>query len=199
MNDLFSPYRLVLASGSPRRQELMKGLNIPFEVIVKEGIIEEYSASMPVKEVPVFLAEQKCDAYKDLLQEDDCVVITADTVVILEGEILGKPVDAEDACAMLQALSGKSHVVVTGMCIAQGERRCCFSSETIVHFSALSKSEIKHYVAHYKPFDKAGAYGVQEWLGYIGVASIEGSYFNVMGLPVHLLYRQLQEFFLSKK
>ena len=189
-------YKVVLASNSPRRRELLGGLGIPFEVNVLPNISESYPDTLPADETAEYIAREKGDVYKNGIDED-VLVITADTVVICDNEVLGKPVDAEDACRMLRLLSGRTHHVVTGVCLTTASRQRSFSVRTEVTFKQLSEEEISYYVTHYKPFDKAGAYGIQEWIGYIGVTGINGSYFNVMGLPVQRIYEELKQFFLT--
>ena len=189
-------YKVVLASNSPRRRELLGGLGIPFEVNVLPNISESYPDTLPADETAEYIAREKGDVYKNGIDED-ILVITADTVVICDNEVLGKPVDAEDACRMLRLLSGRTHHVVTGVCLTTASRQRSFSVRTEVTFKQLSEEEISYYVTHYKPFDKAGAYGIQEWIGYIGVTGINGSYFNVMGLPVQRIYEELKQFFLT--
>ena len=188
MND---KYRVVLASNSPRRKELLAGLGMPFEVRVLDGIDESYPDTMPVSEVALHIAGLKADAYRTTMASDE-LIITADTVVIVGDEILGKPHSEADAIRMLKLLSGRTHQVTTGVClIAEGwEKR--FSVTTDVTFKSLSDEEIHYYIDNYKPFDKAGAYGIQEWIGYIGVTALKGSYYNVMGLPVQRIYEALQ-------
>jgi len=180
---------LILGSKSPRRQELLGGLNIPFEVRTKETD-ESYPASLPSHEVPEYIAKLKAAAFADLSAED--TLVTADTVVIVGDEILGKPHTREEAITMLRKLQNRTHQVVTGVCIRHGEKQISFSDETIVHFTALTDDEIAYYIDNYRPYDKAGAYGVQEWIGYVAVDSMEGSYFNVMGLPIHKVYQALK-------
>lgn len=185
--------RIILASQSPRRQELLKGLGLDFEVIVKEDIDEDFDPEMPFDDVPVFLAKKKASAYNDLL-DSNSLVITADTIVCTATEILNKPADAKEAAQMLRSLSGKKHEVITGVCIKTKEKEECFGSASVVYFANLTDKEIEYYIANYQPFDKAGAYGIQEWIGYIGITRIEGSYFNVMGLPIQLVYSKLKNF-----
>lgn len=182
--------KLVLASNSPRRRELLAGLGIPFEVRILNGIEESYPSSMPVSEVALHIAGLKAEAYRSKMASDE-IIITADTVVIVDDEILGKPVDKADADRMLRLLSGRTHQVMTGVyLVAEGwEKR--FSVTTDVTFKILSDEEINYYITTYKPFDKAGAYGIQEWIGYIGVTALKGSYYNVMGLPVQRIYEAL--------
>jgi len=184
------PYHIVLASNSPRRKELLAGLGFPFEVRVLDGIDESYPATLPVAEVASYIANLKAEAYRKAMKPDE-LIITADTVVIVDEEILGKPHDEADAVRMLQLLSGRTHQVTTGVClIAEGwERR--FSVTTDVTFKTLTEKEIDYYIQQYHPYDKAGAYGIQEWIGYIGVTSLRGSYYNVMGLPVQRIYEAL--------
>ena len=183
--------KLILASNSPRRKELLGGLGIPFEVRVLQGIDESYPEDLPVSEVALYIAGKKADAYRQALS-DNQLIITADTVVIVGDEILGKPVDEADAVRMLRELSGRTHQVTTGVCLLSAEAESRFAVTTDVTFKALTDKEIHYYVSHYKPFDKAGAYGIQEWIGYIGVTGLHGSYYNVMGLPVQRIYSELQ-------
>lgn len=183
--------KIILASNSPRRRELLKGLDIDFTVKVLSDIQESYPADLPAAEVASYIAGEKADAYKDLLLEDE-MVITADTIVVLGTEILGKPKDEADARRMLQELSGKTHQVITGVCMMTREKRRVFSVITDVTFKEFTAEEITHYITKYQPYDKAGAYGIQEWIGYIGVTALNGSYFNVMGFPVQRIYSELQ-------
>nr|WP_319397762.1 Maf family nucleotide pyrophosphatase [uncultured Carboxylicivirga sp.] len=192
-NDL-QKYTLVLASQSPRRQELIKHLDIPFQVVLKEEVEEVYPNDLIPEDVPVFLAELKAKPYADDLEQHAWIVLTADTIVLCQGEILGKPKDREDAVRMLQMLSGKSHEVVTGVCLSANQKKHSFKVNTKVFFKDLSSEEIDYYIDNYKPFDKAGAYGIQEWIGMIGIEKIEGSYFNVVGLPVQAVYKELLKF-----
>ena len=187
-------YRIVLASNSPRRRELLGGLGIPFEVKVLPNISESYPDTLPADEIAEYIAREKGDVYKSRIDKD-ILVITADTVVICDDEVLGKPTDAADARRMLHLLSGRTHHVVTGVCLTTAFRQRSFSVRTEVTFKQLSDEEISYYVENYKPFDKAGAYGIQEWIGYIGVTGINGSYFNVMGLPVQRIYEELKQNF----
>lgn len=185
--------RLVLASGSPRRRELLGMLDVEFEVRVPEGVEETVPEGMAVGEVAEFLARKKASGYVETMFREGDLVIAADTVVICEGEVMGKPSDAEAAEMMLRKLSGREHEVVSGVAVTDGVRTESFSVTTKVEFAELSREEIEHYVKNYKPFDKAGAYGIQEWIGAIGVRRIDGSFYNVMGLPVHRLYCVLKE------
>jgi septum formation protein len=183
-----APYRIILASGSPRRRQLLEMLGIDFEVIPAPVENEDYPPELPAEEIPEYLALKKIDACDF---GPDTLVITADTVVIAGGKVLGKPADADEARAMLRLLSGATHKVVTGVAVRTATRRESFRAVTAVTFAELSEGEIEWYISTYRPFDKAGAYGIQEWIGCIGVTSISGSYYNVMGLPVQRLYRVL--------
>ena len=184
--------KIILASNSPRRKELLGGLGVDFEVKVLNGVDESYPDTLPAKDVAEYIATEKAAAYT--VQEDE-LLITADTVVIVGQDILGKPKDAADACRMLRELSGKTHQVVTGVCLTTSQEQRRFSVTTDVTFKQLSDAEIEHYVDKYKPFDKAGAYGIQEWIGYIGVTALNGSYYNVMGFPVQRVYEELTTHF----
>lgn len=183
-------YKIVLASNSPRRRELLGGLGIDFEVKVLPDIDENYPASLPVAEIAEFIAREKADAYRQLMADNE-LIITADTIVVAEGEVMGKPVDKADAQRMLRCLSGRPHQVITGVCLTTKSRQRLFSVTTDVTFKQLSDAEIDYYIDHYRPYDKAGGYGIQEWIGYIGVTGLHGSYFNVMGLPVQRIYTEL--------
>lgn len=185
-------YRLILASKSPRRQQLLADLGLSFEVITLD-VDESFPESMPVNEVAAFLAEKKASAFTGSLNENS-LVITADTIVAQGNTVLNKPDGEEHAREMLQILSGKKHEVITGVCLMSQTKKVVFSAKTDVWFKELSEAEIDFYIENYKPFDKAGAYGIQEWIGYIGIYRIDGSYFNVMGLPVQQLYTQLSIF-----
>lgn len=186
------PYRWILGSQSPRRKELLATLGHPFEIRTIEGHSEAYPDTLPLEEVPFYLSQLKAEQLLPTLQADE-LLITADTVVLLDGQILGKPHDLDDARRMLHRLSGRQHKVVSGVSLSTIDWQISFSSHTLVTFAQLTDSEIDHYVARYQPLDKAGAYGIQEWIGYIGVSHIEGSFYNVMGLPVQRLYRVLQD------
>lgn len=186
-------YKVVLASNSPRRRELLAGLEIPFEVRVIKGIDESWPSDLKGEDIPKYISSKKAEAYRPTLQDGE-LLVTADTIVYLDGEVFGKPKDRQEAIDMLCRLSGKTHEVITGVTLttnANGGIHRCFASTSKVTFSSLSLDDITHYVDKYQPFDKAGAYGIQEWIGYIGVSRIEGSYFNVMGLPVWRLYEEL--------
>lgn len=186
---------IVLASNSPRRRELLAGLGIEFEVRVLPDIDESYPADLPVMQIAEYIAHKKASAYL-LTMKDNDLVITADTVVIIGNEVLGKPKDEEDAKRMLRLISGKTHQVVSGVCLTTTKQQRHFSVSTDVTFKDLPENEINYYITKYKPFDKAGAYGIQEWIGYVGVTSLNGSYFNVMGLPVQKLWEELKRYFI---
>ena len=186
-------YRIILASGSPRRQELLRELGLEFEIRINDSLEEKYPPGLSQYEIPVFLAEMKAGAIVENIPGSS-VLITADTIVWLNGSVANKPRDHEDATRILSELSGSRHEVVTGVCFRTGERIHSFYSSTLVWFSQLTDEEIQYYIDRYEPYDKAGAYGIQEWIGYIGIEKIEGSYFNVMGLPVQKVYHELKEF-----
>lgn len=197
MERITLPYRLILGSGSPRRKQLMEGLDLSFTVSPIPDLDEhQYPADTPPDQIPSFLAQAKSLAYPCPLEEDQ-LLITADTLVFIDensgpAEILGKPQDRDAACRMLEHLSGKEHHVVTGVHLRSGNGiRLTFSDVTKVVFAPLSSEEIAYYVDKYRPYDKAGAYGVQEWIGYAGIERIEGSFYTVMGLPVHLLWKHI--------
>ncbi|MDE6552799.1 MAG: Maf family nucleotide pyrophosphatase [Muribaculaceae bacterium] len=194
MLDNIRKYDVVLASKSPRRKELLGMLDIPFEIKVKEGIDESYPADMPAIEVAEFLARLKGKAYAEDMNENE-MVITADTIVILDGKIYGKPHSEEDAVDMLMQLQGRTHTVASGVCVATKEKIVNFTTTTEVSFAPLTREEAAWYVEKYRPLDKAGAYGIQEWIGCAAVARIDGSFYNVMGLPVHQLYNVLKDEF----
>ena len=184
-------YKLILASASPRRQQLMKDAGFTFEVRLK-NVEEKYPQELHWENVPEYLSKVKASAFREELKADE-VLITADTVVCIHDRILGKPADRKEAISMLQELSGNRHLVVTGVSVTTRTEQLSFSSRTDVFFKRLSNEEIEFYVDTYKPFDKAGAYGIQEWIGYIGIERIEGSFYNVMGLPIQKLYETLQK------
>ena len=185
-------YRIFLASNSPRRKELLSGLGIPFEVRVNGDIDESYPSDLPPEAVPLHISRKKAAAYLQTMSADE-LIITADTVVVASGEILGKPADASDAHRMLRLLSGTTHQVITGVCLTTTDHQVAFSVTTDVTFKDLSDEEIHYYIDHYRPYDKAGAYGIQEWIGFIGVTGLHGSYFNVMGLPIQRIYEELRK------
>lgn len=189
--EIFGQRKLLLASGSPRRRELLDSLGIKVEHAQLHDVDESYPADMSPMKVPEYLSRLKSQAYRSELAGDE-VLVTADTVVVLDGKVLGKPVDEVEAKAMLRSLSGRVHQVVTGVTLATSSSSVTFSEVTDVEFDTLSDSEIDYYVANFKPFDKAGAYGIQEWIGYVGVKGIRGDYYNVMGLPVNSLCRHLK-------
>lgn len=186
-------YKVFLASKSPRRRELLQMLRIPFNVISIGGIDESFPDTVPLLEVPQYISSKKADAYQDRLLENE-MIITADTMVICENEIMGKPKDGKEAIAMLLKLSGKKHQVATGVTISTLKHRTSFTTVTDVSFAEITKEEAEFYVDNYQPLDKAGAYGIQEWIGVVAVSGINGSYYNVMGLPVHRLYQELKLF-----
>ena len=186
-------YRLILASNSPRRKELLAGLDIDFQVRVIDGIDESYPADLPTRQIAEYISQKKAAAYRESMAVDE-LVITADTIVVLGDEVMGKPHDEADACRMLHELSGKTHQVYTGYCLQKGDKTVSGTVCSDVTFKELSDEEITHYVSEYKPLDKAGAYGIQEWIGYIGITGIRGSYYNVMGLPVQRIYEELKKF-----
>ena len=189
--DLLKRYNVILASNSPRRRELLADLGINFEVRTIKGIDESYPDDMPVLEIAEYISHKKALAYQADMGNDE-LIITADTVVILGDEVLGKPTDSDDACRMLRELSGKTHKVVTGVTIVTANDTRSFSAVSDVEFATLSDDDIKYYVDNYQPLDKAGAYGIQEWIGCMGVRHINGSFYNVMGLPLHRLYSELE-------
>ncbi|MDR0612522.1 MAG: Maf-like protein [Dysgonamonadaceae bacterium] len=193
MKHLAGKYQVILASNSPRRKELMSGLDIPFEIKILPGIEESYPDTLQKEEIPLYLAKLKAEAYRTLIR-DNTLLITADTIVWLDGKVYGKPESEAEAKFMLQALSGRTHEVFTGVCLTGKQKQKSFFAVSKVGFAALSEDEINYYVNKYRPFDKAGAYGVQEWIGYVGVEHLEGSFYNVMGLPVRMLYQALKDF-----
>lgn len=184
--------KILLASKSPRRRELMQQLRLPFQMITIGGLEEVAPPGMQAEKLPAYFADMKAKAYLDRLMEDE-LVITADTLVLLDGDALGKPGNREAAIDMLKRLSGRNHQVVTGVCLATKERHVVFETTTEVEFASLSEEDILYYVDNFKPYDKAGAYGIQEWIGCVAVKGIKGSYYNVMGLPVHRLYHELKK------
>ena len=184
-------YKVILASASPRRRELLAGLDIDFEVRTLSDVDESFPATLQGGDIPLFISKKKADAYLSLMSDEE-LVITADTIVWLDGKALGKPVDAADARLMLRGLSGKTHSVFTGVTITTKQVQRSFVACSQVTFAELTDEEIGYYIDKYRPMDKAGSYGVQEWVGYIGISGIDGSYFNVMGLPVQRLYNELK-------
>ena len=186
-------FHIILASNSPRRKELLAGLGLAFDVRVLQGIDESYPPTLPTRDIAEYISQKKAAAYREQLADDE-LVITADTIVVLGDEVMGKPADEQDASNMLHKLSGKTHQVITGVTLTTKERQQSFSVLTDVTFKQLSDEEIDYYIVHYHPMDKAGAYGIQEWIGYIGVTGLNGSYFNVMGLPVQRIYEALKTY-----
>lgn len=183
--------KILLASNSPRRRELLAALSDDVTIAPSREVDESYPATLTPDEVAPYLSALKSEAYKDLA-ESDTILVTADTVVICDGRILGKPADRDEAIAMLTLLSGRSHHVVTGVTLRRGDKSVTFAESTEVVFSQLNPADIEHYVDRYRPYDKAGAYGIQEWIGYVGIESIRGDYYNVMGLPLNRLYQALK-------
>lgn len=186
-------FTLILASGSPRRQELLRAAGFHFQLAADLEVEETYPEALQGAEIPEYLAVKKSEAYPTLLADRD-ILVTADTIVLQENRLLDKPANEDEARSALKMLSGKSHYVYTGVCLRSANKKKSFVAATEVRFGKLSEAEINYYIQHYKPYDKAGAYGIQEWIGTIGVEEIRGSYFNVMGLPVHKLYRELEDF-----
>lgn len=193
MLENLSKYKIILGSNSPRRKELLSGLDIEFNVKVIPGLEENYPETLDPQEIPVFLSKQKAEAYLSSL-DDTMLLITADTIVWNGNAVIGKPKNRAEAIQMLRSLSGHEHHVVTGVCLTTTKKQLTFSVISSVRFASLNDEEIIYYVDKYKPFDKAGAYGIQEWIGYVGVESISGSFYNVMGLPVQRLYQELKTF-----
>jgi septum formation protein len=185
-------YEIILASKSPRRQQLLSDLGLKFRVQSMD-IPEEFPADLGKTEIPVYLAELKAEAFRPHLKSNQ-LVITADTIVWLNGKVLNKPANYDDGFRMLKNLSGEKHQVITGVSLLSNEKKVSFYVLTDVWFKPLSDEEIHYYLEHYRPYDKAGAYGIQEWIGYIGIYRIEGSFFNVMGLPVQSVYEHLKDF-----
>lgn len=190
MLDNLKKYKVILASNSPRRKQLLAGLGVDYEVRTLPDVDESYPSSLQGADIPLYISQEKANAYRAMLQPGE-LMITADTIVWLHGEVLGKPADRAEALAMLHRLSGCTHEVFTGVTLTTTEWQRSFAAQTEVRFAELSDEEITYYVDQFRPMDKAGAYGVQEWIGYIGVENISGSYFNIMGLPVQRLYREL--------
>jgi len=188
-------YDIILASGSPRRQQLLAEMDIPFRILIKP-VEEIFPEGLSPAEAAAFLCRLKSEAFTENDFKKNTLIITADTVVALDNRIMGKPEDAEEACAMLRELSGRKHEVITGVCLRLKNKIKAFTASTHVWFKVLPEEEIDYYVREYKPLDKAGAYGIQEWIGHAAIHKIKGSYFNVMGLPTHRLYEELREFLL---
>lgn len=190
MLDNLKKYKVILASNSPRRKELLAGLGVDYEVRTLPDVDESYPEILQGADIPLYIAKEKADAYVAMMQPGE-LMITADTIVWLDGKVLGKPRDRGDALQMLRTMSGRTHEVFTGVCITTTDWQRSFTAQTEVRFATLSEEEIAYYVDNFQPMDKAGAYGVQEWIGFIGVENISGSYYNIMGLPVQKLYREL--------
>ncbi|MCD8182656.1 MAG: Maf-like protein [Bacteroides sp.] len=192
MLDNLKKYKVILASNSPRRKELLAGLGVDYEVRTLPDVDESYPETLQGADIPLYIAKEKADAYQNMLQPGE-LMITADTIVWLDGKVLGKPKDGEDALRMLREMSGRTHEVFTGVCITTTGWQHSFTAQTEVRFAQLTEEEITYYVDTFQPMDKAGAYGVQEWIGFIGVENISGSYYNIMGLPVQRLYKELSK------
>lgn len=192
MLDNIKDYKIILASASPRRRELLTGLDLDFVVKSLPDVDESFPDTLVGGEIPLYISKKKADAYRPSMGDDE-LVITADTIVWLDGKALGKPVDEADARRMLHNMSGKTHAVFTGVTITTKAEQRSFVAQSNVSFAVLADDEVDYYIQKYKPMDKAGAYGAQEWIGYIGMENIEGSYFNVMGLPVQRLYSELKK------
>jgi septum formation protein len=191
--EILRHYKLLLGSKSPRRQELLKALGLHYKLVEIE-VDEVYPDHLQGADIARYLCELKADAYNNSLLREDSILVTADTIVWLDGKYIGKPADKEEAVEMLQQLSGRQHSVYTGICLKSRSRKVVFHSHTLVNFRELGMDEIDYYVTHYKPFDKAGSYGIQDWIGYIGISGIEGCYYNVMGFPVQMFYEELTKF-----
>ena len=194
MLDNIKKYKVILASASPRRRELLAGLDVEFEVRTLPDVDESFPAQLQGGDIPLHISKKKADAYRPLMADDE-LIITADTIVWLDGTPLGKPADEADARRMLRFMSGKTHSVYTGVTVTTKSAQHSFVAESRVTFATLTDEEIDYYIEKYRPMDKAGSYGVQEWIGYIGISGIDGSYFNVMGLPVQRLYNELKKIF----
>lgn len=192
MLENLNKYKIILASNSPRRKELLSGLGVDYEVKTMSDVDESYPDGLSGDEIAGYIARGKAEAYRSLIQADE-LVITADTIVWLDGTVMGKPKDEEEAMNMLRQLSGKTHQVITGVCLTTASMQKTFATVTDVTFAALTEDEISYYVTRYRPMDKAGSYGVQEWIGFVGVENLSGSYFNVMGLPIQRLYTELKK------
>ena len=191
--DILNGKRLILSSASPRRKELLAGLGIDFSIDTDTSFIEHYDAGTPLERIPALMAEGKSDGFHRAL-EDGEILLTSDTMVYCDGMVMGKPHDRAEAISMLRHLSGKIHHVTTALTLRDNKHRTTISDTAYVHFKELEDNEIEYYVDSYRPFDKAGAYGIQDWIGYIGITKIEGSFFTIMGLPVHLVYQELRKF-----
>lgn len=185
--------KLILSSASPRRKELLEGLGLDFTIDTGTLFIEQYAPGTPLEQIPALMAEGKSEGFHRQLADDE-ILLTSDTMVYCDGVVMGKPHSRDEAISMLHHLSGRVHHVTTAITLRDSHHRITVSDTAYVHFKTLSDNEITYYVDNFKPFDKAGAYGIQEWIGYIGITKIEGSYFTIMGLPVHLVYEKLAEF-----
>ena len=192
MLENLNKYKIILASNSPRRKELLSGLGVDYEVKTLPDVDESYPDGLSGEEIAKHIARGKAEAYRSLIQADE-LVITADTIVWLDGTVMGKPKDEEEAKDMLMRLSGKTHQVITGVCLTTTSTQKTFATVTDVTFATLTDEEVEYYVTRYQPMDKAGSYGVQEWIGFVGVENLSGSYFNVMGLPIQRLYTELKK------
>jgi septum formation protein len=192
MLENLNKYKIILASNSPRRKELLSGLGVDYEVKTLPDVDESYPDGLSGEEIAKHIARGKAEAYRSLIQADE-LVITADTIVWLDGTVMGKPKDEEEAKDMLMRLSGKTHQVITGVCLTTASTQKTFATVTDVTFAILTDEEVDYYVTRYQPMDKAGSYGVQEWIGFVGVENLSGSYFNVMGLPIQRLYTELKK------
>lgn len=188
-----SPKKIILGSNSPRRRELMAGLDLEFTIDTSNTFEESMDEDVQPSQIPVLMAKGKSHGFHRPLDENE-VLVTADTVVLVDGKVLGKPHSREQAIDMLRELSGKTHEVVTAVTIRDNQKETTFTDSTFVTFQPLEDSEIEYYIDRYKPFDKAGSYGVQEWIGYVAISRLEGSFYNVMGFPVHKVYKELQAF-----
>jgi len=191
--EILRHYNLLLGSKSPRRQQLLKALGLHYK-LVDIDVEEVYPAYLKAAEIARYLCELKADAFDSKLIPVDSILVTADTIVWLDGKYIGKPAGKQEAIAMLKQLSGKQHSVFSGICLKSATRKVIFHAHTFVNFRELAPEEIEYYVTHHKPFDKAGSYGIQDWIGYIGITGIEGCYYNVMGFPAEMFYEQLTQF-----
>jgi len=191
--EILRHYNLLLGSKSPRRQDLLKALGLHY-TLVEIDVEEVYPLHLQGADIARYLCELKADAYQNALLPADSILVTADTIVWLDGKYIGKPSDKEDAIAMLKKLSGKQHSVFSGICLKSAKQKVVFHAQTLVKFRELALDEIEFYVNHHKPYDKAGSYGIQDWIGYIGITGIEGCYYNVMGFPVEKFYEELTKF-----
>ena len=185
--------KLILSSASPRRKELLEGLGLDFTIDTGTSFIEQHAPGTPLEQIPALMAEGKSEGFHRQLADDE-ILLTSDTMVYCDGVVMGKPHSRDEAISMLHHLSGRVHHVTTAITLRGSHHKITVSDTAYVHFKTLSDNEITYYVDNFKPFDKAGAYGIQEWIGYIGITKIEGSYFTIMGLPVHLVYEKLAEF-----